>query len=117
MRSKAGSSGDRLPAERCSNRGSSKMSVCMKKHVSKISCQCRQKKMNTKLFLKGLQLAYSQVLCRQNIKIQQKYMRHAKYIQPLFFVWSKFFIGTSSTLKSNLHITHREVYLALQDCA
>lgn len=66
---------------------------------------------------KGYKLTYSQVLCRQNIRSQQKYMRHAKYIQPLFFIWSKFFIGTSSTSKSNLHITHREVYLVLQDCA
>lgn len=52
--------------------GSSTVSVCMAKHVSKISCQCRQRRMKAKLFLEGLQLAYSQVLCRQNVRIQQK---------------------------------------------
>lgn len=66
------SSGDCLPGELCSNRGSSTVSVCMAKHVSKISCQCRQRRMKAKLFLEGLQLAYSQVLCRQNVRIQQK---------------------------------------------
>lgn len=89
MRSKAGSSSDWLPGERSSNRDSSKVSVCMGKHVSKISCQYRQRETNAKLFLKGLQLAYYQVLCRQNIRIQQNQMRHAKYIQPLFFCMVK----------------------------
>ena len=44
-------------------------------------------------------------------------MVHIKHRQCLFGTQLKFFIDTRSTLKFNLHITHREVYLALQNCA